>query len=66
MNGPTNAGNPLRPHGQKLPGLCFQLAAQDNIIGNAKPEASALPPWPDFTLKPCLQHRMEASIGQPR
>jgi hypothetical protein len=66
MNAQINAGKPLRQHGHNLPGIGFQLAAHDTLIGNAQPEASALPPWPDFTRTPCLQHMMADSIGQPR
>ena len=66
MNGQTKAGKPLRQHGHNLPGICFQLAANDKVISKAKQEASALHPWPYFTLKPFIQHMMEEYIGQYR
>ena len=62
MDGQAVAGEPLGQHRHDPVGVRFQRAADDNIIGKADQEASALQAWLDLMLKPCIEDLMEKDI----
>ena len=64
MKGEPEARKPLRQHGHNLASVPLLFAADDQVIGNAQPEASALPPWLSLTCKPGIEDMMEEDICQ--
>ena len=63
MNAQAKAGKPLRQYVHDLASVCFDCAPDDAIIGIAYEEASALPPWPHFALKPFIEDMMQEYIS---
>ena len=60
MHAQAKASTSLWEYVHDLAGVCFFLTPNDQIIGKADQEASALHPWPHCALTPFIQAMMQA------
>ena len=63
VNGQARARTPLWQDVHDPAGVSCCLASDDKVIGQAHQAASTLHAWLNFLCTPCIQHRMEESIG---
>jgi hypothetical protein len=64
MHAQAKAGKPLWEYAHDFLSVRFQLAADDTVIRDTGQDASSLQPGPYLALEPCIQHMMEAYLGQ--